>query len=244
MNTRIFTIILQMNKNELNAYDLQHLTVNLRGGELKLRFNQQSSPMEVIVQQLDSNKVRQQTVHIIKVPSPSSPPPLRPNFLCKEILFKLLTFRCAITRKSEESSPRKSLPVLYTPSVGPSRLRILSPLIYKEGHWFELLHERRTEPDPLWWLPGRSTRCIKNSFQLPRRTLTPCYISNDRALVYVCNLDNKPKIKDPYSKFNVRSKNNAHMQWLLSVIICLCICFSIFNGVTSLKQVPFFTEKK
>ena len=40
----------------------------------------------------------------------------------------------------------------------------------------------------------------------------PCYISNDRALVYVCNLDNKPKIKDPYSKFNVRSKNNAHMQ--------------------------------
>ena len=243
MNTRIFTIILQMNKNELNAYDLQHLTANLRGGELKLRFNQQSSPMEVIVQQLDSNKVRQQTVHIIKVPSPSSPP-LRPNFLCKEILFKLLTFRCAITCKSEESSPRKSLPVLYTPSVGPSRLRILSPLIYKEGHWFELLHERRTEPDPLWWLPGRSTRCIKNSFQLPRRTLTPCYISNDRALVYVCNLDNKPKIKDPYSKFNVRSKNNAHMQWLLSVIICLCICFSIFNGVTSLKQVPFFTEKK
>ena len=175
---------------------------------------------------------------------PPPPPPLRPNFLCKEILFKLLTFRCAITCKSEESSPRKSLPVLYTPSVGPSRLRILSPLIYKEGHWFELLHERRTEPDPLWWLPGRSTRCIKNSFQLPRRTLTPCYISNDRALVYVCNLDNKPKIKDPYSKFNVRSKNNAHMQWLLSVIICLCICFSIFNGVTSLKQVPFFTEKK
>ena len=102
----------------------------------------------------------------------------------------------------------------------------------------------RTEPDPLWWLPGRSTRCIKNSFQLPRRTLTPCYISNDRALVYVCNLDNKPKIKDPYSKFNVRSKNNAHMQLLLSVITCLCICFSIFNGVTSLKQVPFFTEKK
>ena len=72
----------------------------------------------------------------------------------------------------------------------------------------------------------------------------PCYISNDRALVYVCNLDNKPKIKDPYSKFNVRSKNNAHMQLLLSVITCLCICFSIFNGVTSLKQVPFFTEKK
>ena len=57
-----------MNKNELNAYDLRHLTVNLRGGELKLRFNQQSSPMEVIVQQLDSNKVRQQTVHFIKVP--------------------------------------------------------------------------------------------------------------------------------------------------------------------------------
>ena len=49
---------------------LQHLTVNLRGGELNLRFNQQSSPMEVIVQQLDSNKVRQQTVHIIKVPPP------------------------------------------------------------------------------------------------------------------------------------------------------------------------------
>ena len=141
MNTRIFTIILQMNKNELNAYDLQHLTVNLRGGELKLRFNQQSSPMEVIVQQLDSNKVRQQTVHIIKVPLP-------PNFLCKEILFKLLTFRYAITRKSEESSPRKSLPVLYAPSVGPSRPRILSPLIHKEGHWFELLHERRTEPAP------------------------------------------------------------------------------------------------
>ena len=129
MNTRIFTIILQMNKNELNAYDLRHLTVNLRGGELKLRFNQQSSPMEVIVQQLDSNKVRQQTVHIIKVPPP-------PNFLCKEILFKLLTFRYAITRKSEESSPRKSLPVLHTPSAGPSRLRILSPLICKERHWF------------------------------------------------------------------------------------------------------------
>ena len=174
----------------------------------------------------------------------SSRSPLPPNFLCKEILFKLLTFRYAITRKSEESSPRKSLPVLYTPSVGPSRLRILSPLIHKEGHWFELLHERRTEPAPLWWLPERSTRCIKNSFQLPRRTLTPCHISNDQALVCVCNLDNKPKIGDPYSKFNVRSKNNAHMQLLLSFITCLCICFSIFNGVTSLKQVPFFTEKK
>ena len=62
--------------------------------------------------------------------------------------------------------------------------------------------------------------------------------------MYVCNLDNKPKIKDPYNKFNVRSKNNAHMQLLLSDITCLCICFSIFNGVTSLKQVPFFTEKK
>ena len=226
-----------MNKNELNAYDLRRWTVNLRVGELKLRFNQKSLPIEVIVQQLDSNKVRQQTVHIIKVPPP-------PNFLCKEILFKLLTFRYAITRKSEESSRRKSLPVFFTPSVGPSRLRILSPLIYKEGHWFELLHERRTEPGPLWWLPGRSTRCIKNSFQLPRRTLTPCHISNDQDLVCVCNLDNKPKIKDPYSKFNVRSKNNAHMQLLLSFITCLCICFSIFNGVTSLKQVPFFTEKK
>ena len=226
-----------MNKNELNAYDLRRWTVNLRVGELKLRFNQKSLPIEVIVQQLDSNKVRQQTAHIIKVPPP-------PNFLCKEILFKLLTFRYAITRKSEESSRRKSLPVFFTPSVGPSRLRILSPLIYKEGHWFELLHERRTEPGPLWWLPGRSTRCIKNSFQLPRRTLTPCHISNDQDLVCVCNLDNKPKIKDPYSKFNVRSKNNAHMQLLLSFITCLCICFSIFNGVTSLKQVPFFTEKK
>ena len=99
-------------------------------------------------------------------------------------------------------------------------------------------------PPPLWWLPGRSTRCIKNSFQLPRRTLTPCHISNDQDLVCVCNLDNKPKIKDPYSKFNVRSKNNAHMQLLLSFITCQCICFSIFNGVTSLKKVPFFTEKK
>ena len=59
----------------------------------------------------------------------------------------------------------------------------------------------------------------------------------------VCNLDNKPKIRDPYSKFNVRSKNNAHMQLLLSFITCLCICFSIFNGVTSLKQIPFWTEK-
>ena len=130
-----------MNKNELNAYDLRRWTVNLRVGELKLRFNQKSLPIEVIVQQLDSNKVRQQTVHIIKVPPP-------PNFLCKEILFKLLTFRYAITCKCEESSPRKSLPVLYTPSVGPSRLRILSPLIHKEGHWFELLHERCTEPAP------------------------------------------------------------------------------------------------
>ena len=78
----------------------------------------------------------------------SSRSPLPPNFLCKEILFKLLTFRYAITCKCEESSPRKSLPVLYTPSVGPSRLRILSPLIHKEGHWFELLHERCTEPAP------------------------------------------------------------------------------------------------
>ena len=34
------------------------------------------------------------------------------------------------------------------------------------------------------------------------------------------------------------------MQLLLSFITCLCICFSIFNGVTSFKQVPFFTEKK
>ena len=65
-----------------------------------------------------------------------------------------------------------------------------------------------------------------------------------QALVCVCNLDNKPKIRDPYCKFNVRSKNNAHMQLLLSFITCLCICFSIFNRVTSLKQVPFFTKKK
>ena len=60
----------------------------------------------------------------------------------------------------------------------------------------------------------------------------------------VCNLNSKPKLRDPYSKFNVRNKNNAHMKLLLSFITCLCICFSIFNGVTSFKQVPFFTEKK
>ena len=47
--------------------------------------------------------------------------------------------------KSEESPRRKSLPVLYTTFVGPSRLRILSPLIHKEEQWFESLHERRTE---------------------------------------------------------------------------------------------------
>ena len=204
MNTRTFTRILQVNKNGLNAYDLRHLTVNLRARELKLIFNLQSSPMGVLFNNctLIKSGNKQYT-------SSRSPPP--PNFLFKEILFKLLTFRYAITRKSEESSPRKSLPVLYTTSVGPSRLRIFRPLIHKEGHWFELLHERRTEPAPLWWLPERSTRCIKNSFQLPRRTLTPCHISNDRAWVCVCNLNSKPRIRDSYCKFNVRSKNNAHI---------------------------------
>ena len=67
------------------------------------------------------------------------------SFEEEEILFKLLAFSYAITCKSEESSRRKSLPVLYTPSVGPSRLRILSLLIHKEEQWFESLHERRTE---------------------------------------------------------------------------------------------------
>ena len=137
---------------------------------------------------------------------------------------------------------------LYTPSVGPYRLRILSLLIHKEGHWFELLHERRTEPAPPPPPPfddfQEGLRYIKNSFQLPRWTLTPCYISNDRALVCVCNLDNKPKIRDPYCKFNVRSKNNAHMQLLLSFITCQCICFSIFNGVTSFKKFLFLLKKK
>ena len=139
MNTRTFTIILQINTDELNAYDLRHLTVNLRVCGLKLRFNLQSSPVEGNFPQQDSNKISWQIVHIIEVPL--SPP----HFLCEEILFKLLAFSYAITRKSEESSRRKSLPVLYTPSVGPSRLRILSPLINKEEQWFESLHERRTE---------------------------------------------------------------------------------------------------
>ena len=48
MNTRTFTRILQVNKNGLNAYDLRHLTVNLRARELKLIFNLQSSPMGVL----------------------------------------------------------------------------------------------------------------------------------------------------------------------------------------------------
>ena len=174
----------------------------------------------------------------------SSRSPLPPNFLCKEILFKLLTFRYAIARKSEESSPRKSLPVLYAPSVGPSRLRILSRWYIRKGIGLSYYMKGARNPPPLWWLPGRSTRCIKNSFQLPRRTLTPCHISNDRAWVYVCNLNSKPKISDPYSKFNVQRKNNAHMQLLLSFITCQCICFSIFNGVTSFKKFLFLLKKK
>ena len=229
--------------NKHNAYDLRHLTVNLRVCGLKLRFDLQSSPMEGIFPQQDSNKISWQILHIIEVPL--SPP----HFLCEEILFKLLAFSYAITRKSEESSRRKSLPVLYTPSVGPSRPRILSPLIHKEEQWFWVTTRKahgssQLWPDTFWWLPESSTNYIKNSFQLPRRTLTPCHISNDRAWVHVCNLNSKPKISDPYSKFNVQSKNNAHMQLLLSFITCQCICFSIFNGVTSLKQIPFCTEKK
>ena len=66
-----------------------------------------------------------------------SPPP--PHFLFKDILFKLQSFRYANTRISEESSRSKSLPVLYTPSVGSSQ--IFSPLIRKEEQWFESLHE-------------------------------------------------------------------------------------------------------
>ena len=42
-------------------------------------------------------------------------------------------------RNSEESSRSKSLPVLYTPSVGSSQ--IFSPLIRKEEQRFESLHE-------------------------------------------------------------------------------------------------------
>lgn len=45
---RTFTRILQVNKNGLNAYDLRHLTINLRARELKLIFNLQSSPMGVL----------------------------------------------------------------------------------------------------------------------------------------------------------------------------------------------------
>ena len=139
MNTRTFTIILQINTDELSANDLRHLTFNLRVCGLKLRFDLQSSPMEGIFPQQDSNKISWQILHIIEVPL--SPP----HFLCEEILFKLLAFSYAITRKSEESSRRKSLPVLYTTFAGPSRLRILSPLIHREEQWFESLHERRTE---------------------------------------------------------------------------------------------------
>lgn len=112
------------------------------------------------------------------------------------------------------------------------------------SHYMKAHGSSKQFPATLQWLPVRSTFYIKNSFQLPRRTVTPCHISDDRAWVCVCNLNSKPKISDPYSKFNVRNKNNAHMQLLLSFITCLCICFSIFNGVTSFKQVPFFTEKK
>ena len=146
MNTKTFTRILQVNKNGLNAYDLRHLTVNLRARELKLIFNLQSSPMGVLFNNCTLIKSGSKQYTSSRFLPPPPPPP---HFLFKEILLKLLTFRYAITRKSEESSRRKSLPVLYTPSVGPSRLRIFRPLIHKEGHWFELLHERRTEPAPL-----------------------------------------------------------------------------------------------
>ena len=118
-----------MNKNEFIAYDLRHSIAYLHARELKLKFNLQSSPMKDVVRQLDSNKFRQQIVHIME----------SPHFLFKDILFKLQSFRYANTRNSEESSRSKSLPVLYTPSVGSSQ--IFSPLIRKEEQWFESLHE-------------------------------------------------------------------------------------------------------
>ena len=102
MNTRIFMRILQMNKNELNAYDSRHLTVNLRVGELKLRFNLQSSPMGVLFNNCTLIKSGSKQYTSSRFLPPPPPPPS--NFLFKEILFKLLTFRYTITRKSEESS--------------------------------------------------------------------------------------------------------------------------------------------
>ena len=61
--------------NKHNAYDLRHLTVNLRVCGLKLRFNLQSSPVEGIFPQQDSNKNQlANSTHHRGPPLPSSFP--------------------------------------------------------------------------------------------------------------------------------------------------------------------------